>query len=399
MKYSRILFFAVLSFLLAFSSCKKDEISEMEEVIEEPAVEAVETNPLVAQMQFMVTNTGGLDLGCFSVDFPFDLTIDGEAVPISSNEDFEAALMGEPEIIDFVYPLNITYNEDQTTATVDDAEALGEAFANCVPETGWGENSFPAFLISEESSCYDLVYPVNLIDLDSNLYVANDEAEFIDLISTNELLFFEFPLSLIDEDGATVTAADDEELFILLFSCDTVIEDPWGGDPIGDCWDYVYPFEMLDQDGNVVVINNHDDLCNAMLNGLILEHIYPLTLVNGEGDELVVNSEEELTEAWLDCVTVIGGDLDVFSFLFNSDLIAGQDCYTVNYPFEYTEGSTGNVATIENAAAAQTYIDENQNGAYDALNFPVTITDTSTGEQVTFENFEAFFGFLITNCG
>ncbi len=398
MKYSRILFFCVLTMLLAFSSCKKDEISEVGDNIEDPTVEVVTTNPLVPQVQFSVTNTGGLDLGCFSIDFPFDLLADGATYTITSYEDFEDVLMDEPLIIDFAYPINITYNEDQSTATVVDAEALGQAFANCIPEGGWGENLFPAFLISDESSCYDMVYPVNLVDVDGNVSVANDEDEFVDLLSAGTILAFEFPLSLIDEDGETVTANDDEELFALLFSCEGG-GDPWGGDPIGDCWDYVFPIEMLDQDGNTVVINNHDELCNAALNGLILEHVFPVTLVNGAGEELIVNNQTELEEAWFDCINIGGGALDVLSFIFNSDFTSGLDCYSINYPLEYTDMDTGNVETIEDAAAAQAYIDASQNNIYGGvLNFPVTVTELATGDEVSFDDLQAYFEFVFT-CG
>ncbi|MEM9820519.1 MAG: hypothetical protein AAF985_05585, partial [Bacteroidota bacterium] len=378
---------------IAFSSCsKKEEISIMEEEIEQVDTETRASNALIGQMAPSVSSSDALDLGCFSVDFPFDLNIDGTTVTINSTEDFEAALNPDVEYVDFVYPINIT-NLDGTTATVNDGEALAEAFAACIPSSGWGNGGFPAFLISE--SCYELEYPITLINSAGETFVANDEDEFVDLIATNYDLSFQFPLNLVDEDGNTVTADDDEALFGLLIECD--VQEPGNGgvNPFGECWDYVYPFEMTDQDGNIVVINNHDDLCNAMLNGLILEHIYPLTLVNGDGEELVVNNDEELNQAWLDCLPPIDLGIDVIGFIFSSDLIEGQECYSLNYPVEYTDATTGEVNSVADEAAAQDLL--NDPTVWGNIVLPVTVTSVATGEEVTIEDFESYFTFL-TSC-
>lgn len=402
MKYSKLILFFALAVLVCFSSCKKEEISEMEEVeintgTEPQEPEVVNNNVLVSQMQVSSMMTTGLDLGCFSISFPFDLIIDGTTTfTINDESDFENLPMDTVVYIDFAYPVTITY-PDGTTDSAADGEALGEAFASCIPDSGWEEDIFPAFLITELNSCYAVAYPVSLTDGSGTTVVANDEDEFVDLIANNYELYFQFPLNLIDEDGNPVSAADDEELFMLLASCDNVT--PPGGDttiqdPIGECWDFLYPFDMTDQDGNIVTINNHDDICNAMLNGLILDYVFPLTLVNGDGEELVVNNMDELNGAWLDCIIISGPvDLNLGSFLQNSDLIEGLECYSVNYPLAYTNTQTGETNTIENAAAAQVYIDGGSD-FFEIVDFPVTVTLVETGEQVTIESFEGYFELL-----
>lgn len=384
----------MFSLLLVLSSCTKEEVSEMDDVIvNEPTPEVVTTNPLISQITLR-SDSDELDLGCFLVHLPFDLIVNGVTVTIEDSEDFQGVLQEMPETIDFVYPIEIT-NEDGTTESIADGVALGEIFANCVPNTGWGEDLFPTYLISDESSCYDMVYPVNLVDIDGNSVVANDEAEFIDLISQGDPLFFEFPLSLIDEDGDTVLAANDEELFTLLFDCEE-IEVP-GGDPIGDCWDFSYPFEMINQDGDIIVINNHDDYCNAMLEGLALELVYPLTLVNSDGEELVVNNEDELSQAWLDCFPPIQ-EFAISGFLASSNLINSESCYSIIYPFEYLDNTTGIIGVLEDASAAQAYIDSNNPDSWDdVLIFPVTVTEIPSGDEITFNSILEYFDFM-ANC-
>ncbi len=401
MNYSKLFLFGILAMLLAFSSCEKEEISQVDDVIPQVPTETQITNPLVYKMETGGA-TDGLDLGCFSIDFPFDLIVDGTTYTIGSIEDFEAVLINEPEAeyVDFVYPINITYNVDGTTASIADGEALGEAFASCVPDDGWDENFFPAFLIDEESSCYQMVYPVNLVDLDGNVVTANDEDEFIDLISGYEdILFFQFPLSLTDDEGNTVTANDVDELFVLLFDCEGGVDNPDGGNPDNDdCWDFTYPFSMVDQDGNVYEINSHEDLCSAALYGLELEFVFPLTLANGGGEELVVNNLEELEAAWADCWGYSGGGtgLDLVFFLLISDVFPTDDaCYSVNYPLEYIDVETGETGSIEDAAAAEVYLSSTP-GFHEVV-LPVTVTEIETGNEVTFEDIESYFEYIY-NC-
>lgn len=366
----------------------------MKEVLEEPEVETMTSNPLISQMR-SGTATDGLDLGCFSVDFPFDLiSEDGTTYTINDVDDFDAVLESAGEFIDFAYPVNVTY-PDGTTASIADGEALGDAFASCIPDGGWDEDLFPAFLITELNSCYQMVYPLDLVDGEGNTMTANDEDELVDLVATYYDLFFEFPLSLIDEDGNTLTADNDEELFELLIECDEVIN-PGGGDTFGDCWDYTYPFDMTDQDGNIITINSHDDICNIVLSGAVLDYVYPITLVNGEGQELVVNNDEELNEAWADCGEWYPGEygVDVFSFIFNSDTFNnGYECYTINYPLAYTNVETGESGSINDATEAEAYINGTY-GFYDEVVLPVTVTEIETGNQVTLDDIEAYYDFL-----
>lgn len=398
MNYSKVFFFGILAMLLAFSSCKKEEISQIEEVIPEVNTETTVTNPLVYKIETGSTSDG-LDLGCFSIDFPFDLVADGTTYTINDVEDFDEVFLSELEYVDFAYPVNITYNADGTTASIADGEALGEAFASCVPDDGWGEDLFPAFLIDDESSCYQMVYPVNLVDSDGNVVAVNDEAEFIDLISSYEnILFFQFPINLIDEEGNNVTANDVDELFVLLFACDDGVENPDGGNPDNDdCWDFTYPFSIVDQDGNVYDINNHEDLCSAALYGLELEYVFPLTLANGSGEELVVNNQEELEAAWADCWGGVGEfDLDLFSFIFNSDIFGySEECYSINYPLEYVNTYTEATGTLDDAVAAEAYLN-GEPEFFDVVVFPVTVTEVETGNQITLDDTEAYFNFIFS---
>lgn len=411
--------------MFTFTSCTEDPISTNEEIEIPTEVEEDHYNPLLDNIENRDDLEGGLELGCFSIDTPFSLDIDGTIVEISSYEDLENAFdidAEDPVInVDFVYPLAITY-EDGTTDELADGEALGEAFAMCIPDEGWEEpdttinfdGTFPAFLISELNSCYELVYPVSLQDWDGNTYTANDEDELIDLLATEEALEFVLPLSLEGEDGVS-TANDVDELFDLLLDCQ---DQPWDGEDNEDdeeydcpldlggiaCYDVTFPLTLSTIDGGEITVNDYEELANAMLNGNVDNFVYPVTLVNVEtGEETTVNDEEEFGAAIEACWEGEdnggdnGGDWEdptgfgnAIFFILASDDFDG-DCYSINYPIsvttlEGTEVTFDSVDDVNEALNSGENLPEN-------LVYPVSVTN-SDDEEVTLESDEDFFGLL-----
>jgi len=376
MKLSKIFFFLILSILVVFSACKEEEISK-DITTEQPVVpEVVEHNPLVANVSASVSSSEGLDLGCFSIDLPFGLNVDGIEVQISNEADFENALQGEPEFIDFIYPLNITY-PDGTTESLADGEALGEAFASCVPDGGWDyeEGDFPAYLICDLNSCYQIVYPLNLVDSEGNTYIATTEEEFVDLIAEHWDLFFEFPVNLLDEDGETVSAGSDEELFELLASCEEI---DWPSDTLDwngggayqfGCYEFQYPITLVGQNGDLITANDADEFISIVLNGGIMGFGFPLTLVAEDGTTIVVNSDEEMNDALYECEGVVLLELPMFIlYQFATNLGLG-DCYEVLYPITLLDVA-GNVVTINDDTAAAV---EYNNTDQWFVEFPITL--------------------------
>ena len=420
MKNTNLLLLLFAAFMITFTSCTEDPISN-EEKIEIPIeVDEDQYNPLLDNIENRDDLEGGLELGCFSIDTPFSLDIDGTIVEINTYEDLENAFTFDDEDVainvDFVYPVAITY-EDGETAELADGEALGEAFALCIPDEGWEEpdstgfdGSFPAFLITELNSCYSLVYPVTLQDYDGTTYTANNEDEFIELLAEEEALVFVLPLSLEGEDGIS-TANDVEELFDILLDCQ---EQPWEGEEDEDgeydcpldiggiaCYDIIFPVTFETVDGGDLVINDYEELSTAMLNGEIINFVYPVNLTNVEtAEEITVNNDEEFTEAIEACWEGEdgGGDVDppfeggdAFIFFLASNDFDG-DCYSIVYPVTVT--------TQDGESTYDSIDDFNE-----ALNtgevpvdivFPVNVTNQD-GEEVTLESLEDY-AILLENC-
>lgn len=390
MRIHNIIAFLLLALVFTFTSCERDNIEEVIDVTEEQAPK-VENN-IVKRLS--VNTPSGLDLGCLTVVFPFEMvTINENIVEVASIEDFEELIQDEDDyIIDFVYPLTIA-DEDGEQSEVADLDELGEAFASCIPDTGWGGNDFPAFLIDAETSCFEAVYPLNLLDLDGNSVTVASEVEFVDALAAYELLFFDFPFSLSSDSTGVVEVADSEELFELLASCD-YIGTPcdsisWGGN--FGCYTLTFPASFEMADGSIEVANNIDEMNALLFGGEVVNFAYPLNLVDNEtGNVVTANNDEELADLLDDCGIVVGLD-EIPGEL----LLAGiGDCYEVEYPLT---GSTldGNVVTVQDDEALNDYI---QNGGV-IIDLPISLTVDIDGTATTIviETIEAFLE-ILSNC-
>ena len=124
MKSIKYLVVFAIAVIFSISSCTKD--NSIIDITDPKPVTPKETssNPLVNRG---TTGEEGLDMGCFTIKFPFELSVNGTNVSINSEDDFnsvldnlnqEDSLLIDSAFIDFVYPLEITYNDSGNTETI-----------------------------------------------------------------------------------------------------------------------------------------------------------------------------------------------------------------------------------------------------------------------------------------
>lgn len=399
MKFSIRLNILLVFIAVLFAACEKDNMDEI--VIDEPDYqpEVNETNPLFLAMS--ANNPEGLELGCISILYPFDMALEsGSTITINSEGEFTAAIdtIAMDPAVDFIYPLDILNGEGET-AQVNSIEELGLSFVACVPVDGWDYvnttgNLIPAFEFS--GLCFDLVYPVNLTDAEGNLSEAADESELIDLIVNAEFgLFFVFPISVVDEAGEVSTIEHMDDFYNIASDCDNI-------DPVvvGEgfeaqgflCYQLVYPIEVLDGNGNLLIVNDANEYANLVLNGEALAIQYSFTLesiadqstytVNDFNDYIAALNECEGVDIVIDTTsTACDAPGNVLLFL-NQGGPAQSPCrFSINYPVDLEAGGT--TFTIN------TYLEYFD--VYNAYNlneievvYPVTVTVNSTGEVLEF---------------
>lgn len=370
LKNPRILLFFLIVLITA---CTKENLDEI--VVEDPDYqpETVEVNSLILALR---SNTPtGLDLGCVTIAFPFDLLLESDStITITSEDDFNAASNQDPSdpVVDFVFPLNVTDNDGNLTQ-VDNINELGNLFGSCIPTDGWddahdsngGTFTIPAFLFEE--LCFDLVYPVDVEDADENAYTANNETELIDLIATTTNLSFILPITVVDEDGNQTLIESVAGFYDLYYSCDgisppgtengTVIDlsDLEGTDCNFETLEIQYPYEVVTEDGELITVQDENQEAALILSGEYYTVKYPFSLVDENGEVTTINNEAEFIQFILPCIIDIGDpsdpceitDAHVLLF-FNGLNILTVNKYEYDINFPVTLIVEGNQVVVNN---------------------------------------------------
>lgn len=400
MKLIKNIFFPLVLLLLMFTACERENIDNSGQTEVDPS--EISTNPLIGRT---TTSSGvGLDLDCFVINYSFSF-VDSEGIEheVTSDEDLETLFSDEALIIvDFVYPLNVT--QDGVESSVEDGEALAELFTSCVPDGGWEDGEFPAYVISLENSCLEHIYPLTLNDTEGNEVVVNNEDEYEEAI-LEEPLVFVFPLTLLDnESGEEIVVNDIDELFDALFACngfelgDSVWNWETGFEYIG-CYMVEFPITVI-VDGEEVIVENHEEFCELMIQGDIVDFAYPLNLTDVEGNTIVVNNAEELEAALEACGwIVIGGEEGFLELLILQSGAVSQDeggagCYEIQFPISVTltDGTTLEFNSMDDIDSIWNMPEE-----IELVNYPVTVTLNEDGSEVEIGNLEENIE-ILENC-
>jgi len=389
---------------LLFTACEKDaEIDTINTDLDKPEIEQIVTNPVLARSSGQ--SGDGLDFECFIVLYPFGL-VDENGILYEITDEAALNVLNDDQliIVDFDYPLNV--EQDSVLSSVNSGEELAELFAGCIPYGGWEEGFFPAYLISSDNSCYELVYPVSLVSWDGETVVVNDESEFNTALATEPYNFI-FPFNLLDEVGSVTTVDNIDDLFNALFECngfevgDSI--SPWNyenGFEYISCYIVEFPMDLLLDGGITVTVNNHEELCEYMFQGSILDYVYPLTLIDEDGNTVIADDQDHLNELLEECWDIDwgGGFQDLFLLTIgalgnNPENI--DPCFNVSYPVSIVDFD-GNATDLNSDEELQVLLQSGEISRY-FLQFPISVVLVSDGTEVTLEDSEDLLE-LINNC-
>ncbi len=396
----------LLSVGILFTACNKDD--EINTVVPENPNYTPDTtivNGLITALK--PGSSGGLDLGCMRIGYPFDLVLkSGSTVAIQNQAAFDAAMnaTGADRVVGFAFPLLVT-KADGSAVQIGNNRDLAVAYAGCVPDQGWDRavksgDLIPACLL--EYVCLEIVYPVSLVDGNDQPYTANNETELIDLIVSIDTLYFALPLTVIDLSGDQVEINDVATFFELAFDCE-LIDPPVvaGGIQFNGfaCNRLAFPFNVQTGNGDIIIVDDENEYAGLVLNGTEIELLFPFSLIDQNDNIIPINNLDDLIDAYNVCgIEIVVEPADICEtpahalLYFNTSLI---DCrYSINFPQQLAAG--GQVFTIN---AFVEYF-----GVYNAYNlneidlvYPVSITLLSDGSTVTFNNDQDICTF-IDNC-
>ena len=336
----------ILAVSLVLFSCQKEE----SEFIDENPTETITNDSALAKLLVNTSqNDGTIDdfidgTSCSSIQFPYQIVINGQTVTIESVDDV-TALSGTTSAITIVYPITVVF-EDYSTLVVEDQAALNALAQACTAF----ENAI---------SCIDVVYPITLFTYNS----ANEQTGTTAITSDAELFGFftslnpddyvaiEYPISVVLADGTTLAINSNTELQNAIENCDTTTEptDPADLETVltTDSWYITYFFDDEDETYHFQgyeFVFNQDGTVTAS-NGS--------TTVNGTWS--ITNSSSSQTKLNLDF-----GDDDPFEELeedwklidFSEEMIrlfdvSGGDGTTEYLTFSRTENDGGSEAATE----------------------------------------------------
>ena len=254
---------------------------------------------------------------CFELVFPLEMELpDGTTETVDDYEALEAlyeAYDDEDEEPNFVFPLLvIDENGEELSVTEEELYELYEACEGMDDEDDDEDDDDHdcddedwLFLLEEEI-CFDFIYPVTLTMPDGDELTFEDGETMAEEIYSwyeenpdeDGLPELQYPVELIfDEIDLAYTATDDEELFEALEYCE---ED----DDEGDCFEVVFPIEVVLPDGTIEEVHDEEALFELFEEyddeDEEIEIVFPISIMDEDGEIFEVNEEE--LEEWLeDC--------------------------------------------------------------------------------------------------
>ena len=207
MKTFKTTLLIVLSLLLTTTSCRTEDDLNIDPPVE---TTLLASSVLARKMQNVAMNDGSVDnivynANCFTIQLPITITINSIVLTISDIGDYDAIEDLFDEFDDDVDSLDITFPitiilADYTEIEINSLDELEDYADDCNDEDEE----------DDDIECIDFLYPITASVFDSNNEVIatvtftsdSDLYEFIDDIDEDDLVGFEFPISIILSDGS-----------------------------------------------------------------------------------------------------------------------------------------------------------------------------------------------------
>jgi hypothetical protein len=333
-----------------------------------------------------------------------------------------------------------TDTEQEATTSIALRTVLNSIKNNDASATGRVADNNPSD--QQDDFCFDFVYPITLEYNTGATVTVDDFNGLIEVLmdETNDVyiegIVFPFDIVLL-ADGTTVTINSEEDFIEALMACDNF--DVWDDDDvIIDCFDFVYPIDLIAADGSTVTVNSDDELIAFFeAQGMYYEpnFVFPLDVTTIDGEQLTIDSLYDLFDLMDDCYAYDGweddcqctdeyepvcvydatSDMtipfpneciaeccgfteadfvdcgDLFEEVFFMDYVGA--CFDFVYPIQVTfNGTTMDVYAF--AGLEQFFAPGNAT----ELVFPLEITVTATSETITINSLEELEDFIRDNC-
>lgn len=251
-----------------------------------------------------------IDLGwedCFKIQYPVTVLYPDGTSAVANSDGELSNLMNdwyETNPNDSLYPtiaFPITVlKADGTTVEIVDENGMNALFEDCFGTVEPGDPVAP---------CFEYVFPLTVAYPDGTTVSASGYGELDSIFLTwfqnnpdaDVFPTIAYPISIVLENGETVTVNDEVEFNVIISDCYGT-GDPGDGS-FEDCFTFNYPLTLVFPDGSAPAINNDDELWTAVntwfennpddMVGPTFQ--YPISVtVTADGSVAAVNSDDEL---------------------------------------------------------------------------------------------------------
>ncbi len=232
-------------------------------------------------------------------------------------------------------------------------------------------------LLEDFETCYELVFPITLLDEAGESYEATDEESLIDILTQQDIETVEFPIQLLNEDDEIIEIASEEALEELE-DCDEDEEDEDDEDEneefeelfedLEDCYALTYPISFIDADSMTVTANNENQLEELLEDAELVSILFPIEITNNDGELIEVQNLDDLEE-YAECDEDDDEDDDEEDDDEEEDELEEliedvQECYSVTYPISLvtedsitiTINSTGELESIFDSILVESFV-------------------------------------------
>lgn len=158
---------------------------------------------------------------------------------------------------------------------------------------------------------FDFVYPITLSYNNGTVITVASFNGLIEVLANeNENLYIEgisFPFQVVlTSDGSTVTVDNEDEFWDLIDTLNIETMDDFVFSSL--CFDFVYPFSLVTQNNQTIVIANQSELLALFTNPntetIILDFVYPFSVISNN-QTVVINDAYEFFELNSDCLPTV----------------------------------------------------------------------------------------------
>ena len=307
--FNYAMYVSLLTIALSFTACQ-DEIEEIN-TGEEP--QTITANSTTADLiQRTSSNDGSCDnivdgTSCYQINFPYTVEVNGLKLTIESEDDIEQiedifdSVEDDENLLDIIFPITVTAG-DFSEITINGLEDLRELAAEC--KEGGDD---------DDIECIDFVYPMTLFSFNVNLEQTNtievtSDRElrlFFKDLDDDNLISFDFPLTLKLHDQTTITVENNQELASAIENakddCDEDDDDDYNDDDFDldeineelvECVWFVTEFKRNDIDQTPQYVNY---ILNFKEDGTVLTGFTGATTVEGTWTSTVGDDGAKLT--------------------------------------------------------------------------------------------------------